>query len=96
MSTWPAIPIDVVDWFRNVFRAANWRLTETLLNIPSIRETTLDDTLIRVLLPHSAPTRFKSGAAVRMDVHNAIALPRASGEEYRNRDISDFPPHYSA
>jgi hypothetical protein len=30
ISTWPAIPTDVVDWFRNVFRAANWRLTETL------------------------------------------------------------------
>ena len=30
MSTRPAIPTDVVDWFRNVFRAANWRLTETL------------------------------------------------------------------
>ena len=81
MSTWPAIPIDVVDWFRSIFRAANWRLTETLLNVPSIRSTTLDYTLIQALLPHSAPTRFKSGAAVRMDVHNIGGLSQVMSWE---------------
>jgi hypothetical protein len=76
MSTWPHIPEDVIDWCRSIFRSANWRLTETILNVPPIRETTLDDTLIQALLPHSAPTLFGSGAVVRMDVHNIGGLRR--------------------
>jgi hypothetical protein len=96
MSTWPATPTDVVDWFRNVFRAANWRLTETLLNVPSIRETTLDDTLIQALLPHSAPTRFKSGAAVRMDVHNVGGLRRVMSWEIGDIAILVFLVRRSA
>ncbi len=81
MSTWPIIPSDVLDWFRKVFRTTNWRLSETILNVPSIRETTLDDTLIQALLPHSAPTRFKSGAVARMDVHNIGGLRRVMSWE---------------
>src|SRR5260370_13381404 len=81
MSTWPAIPDDVINWCRSIFRTANWRLTETILNVPSIRETTLDDTLIQALLPHSAPTLFGSGAVVRMDVHNIGGLGRVMSWE---------------
>jgi hypothetical protein len=81
ITSWSDISNDVVDRFRTIFRAANWRLTETLQNVPSIRETTLDDTLIQALLPHSAPTRLGSGAVARMDVHNIGGLRRMTSWE---------------
>ena len=78
MSPWPAIPQDVIDWFRHLFGCANRRLSETLLNVPSVRETTLDDDFIQAIIPHSAPTRLGSGAIVRIDVHNIGGLRRIS------------------
>jgi hypothetical protein len=76
MAEWPAIPEDVVDWFREVFAEANRSVCERLINLPNIRETSLDDGLIEALIPESAPTLLPSGAIVRMDTHNIGGLRR--------------------
>ena len=76
MNPWPVIPDDVVAWFRSVFADANRRVCERLVNLPNIRETSLDDGLIEALIPESAPTLLPSGAIVRMDTHNIGGLRR--------------------
>ena len=63
-------------WFRGVFADANRRVCERLVNLPNIRETSLDDGLIEALIPNTAPTRLPSGAIVRMDTHNIGGLRR--------------------
>jgi hypothetical protein len=76
MNPWPHIPDDVVAWFRSVFAEANRRVCERLVNLPNVRETSLDDGLIEALIPESAPTLLSSGAIVRMDTHNIGGLLR--------------------
>lgn len=76
MEPWPQIPEDVVGWFREVFGNANRVVCERLINLPNIRETSLDDGLIEALIPDSAPTLLPSGAIVRMDTHNIGGLRR--------------------
>ena len=76
MDPWPEIPNDVIAWFRNVFAEANRRVCERLVNLPNIRETSLDDGLIEALIPDTAPTLLPSGAIVRMDTHNIGGLRR--------------------
>jgi hypothetical protein len=71
----------VIGWFRSIFYRANRSVTERLLNIPNIRETTLDDGLVEALIPHSAPRRFGSGAVVEMQIHNIGGLRRLSSWE---------------
>lgn len=82
MEEWPAIPGDVVSWFRSVFSDANRKVCERLANLPNIRETSLDDGLIEALLPDSAPTLLPSGSIVRMDTHNVGGLRRLGGEPW--------------
>jgi hypothetical protein len=79
MDPWPTIPDDVITWFRDVFSNANKRVCERLMNLPNIRETSLDDGLIESLIPDSAPTLLSSGAIVRMDTHNIGGLRRLGG-----------------
>ena len=43
MESWPRIPDDVLAWFRSIFAAANRRVCERLVNLPNVRETSLDD-----------------------------------------------------
>ena len=50
--------------------------TEHLLNVPNIRETSLDDLLVNALIPFSPPKRLQSGAVVEMDIHNIGGLRR--------------------
>jgi hypothetical protein len=76
MNTWPVIPDDVVAWFRGIFSEANRKVCERLVNLPNVRETSLDDGLIEALIPDSAPTLLSSGAIVRMDTHNIGGLRR--------------------
>jgi hypothetical protein len=76
VSPWPQIPEDVVTWFRGVFSDANRRVSERLVNLPNVRETSLDDGLIEALIPEAAPTLLPSGAIVRMDAHNIGGLRR--------------------
>ena len=76
MEPWPQIPEDVVAWFRRVFAEANRRVCERLVNVPNIRETSLDDGLIEALIPDTAPLLLPSGAIVRMDAHNIGGLRR--------------------
>lgn len=78
MDEWPIIPDDAVDWFRIAFSEANRVTTERLDNVPNIRETTLDDTLIDALIDYSAPRQLGSGAIVRMEIHNIGGLRRVS------------------
>lgn len=79
MNPWPSIPDDVVSWFRHVFADANRRVCERLVNLPNVRETSLDDGLIEALIPDSAPTLLPSGAIVQMDTHNIGGLRRLGG-----------------
>lgn len=76
LGPWPVIPEDVVAWFRGVFGDASRRVCERLVNVPNIRETSLDDGLIEALIPDTAPTLLPSGAIVRMDTHNIGGLRR--------------------
>lgn len=46
------------------------------MNLPNIRETSLDDGFVEALIPESAPTMLASGAIVRMDTHNIGGLRR--------------------
>ncbi len=76
MEGWPTIPDDVISWFRQIFSDANRKVCERLVNVPNIRETSLDDGLIEALIPDSAPRLLPSGAIVRMDIHNIGGLRR--------------------
>ncbi|KUM28194.1 hypothetical protein AU467_13500 [Mesorhizobium loti] len=82
MNPWPQIPDDVVAWFRAVFVEANKRVCERLVNLPNVRETSLDDGLIEALIPDSAPTLLPSGAIVRMDTHNIGGMRRLGSPEW--------------
>jgi hypothetical protein len=76
VNPWPIIPKDAVEYFRAAFAEANRVATERIVNVPNIRETTLDDTLIDALIPFSPPKRLSSGAVVEMDIHNIGGLRR--------------------
>ena len=76
MKTWPKIPDDVVTWFRRTLAEANRQVSDLIMNVPNIRETTLDDMLVNALIPDLAPRRLGSGTIVRMDVHNIGGLRR--------------------
>ena len=84
--TWPVLPGDVVTFFREAFEKANNHVTERLLNVPNIRETSLDDTLIDALIPFSPARRLSSGAVVAMDIHNIGGLRRLG--HWETADIS--------
>jgi hypothetical protein len=73
---WPTIPKDAVEYFRGAFGEANRVATEHIMNVPNIRETSLDDVLVSALIPFSPPKRLKSGAVVEMDIHNIGGLRR--------------------
>lgn len=75
-TAWPVIPKDALEYFREVFKEANRVATERLVNVPNIRETTLDDTLVDALIPFSPPRLLQSGAVVAMDIHNIGGLRR--------------------
>lgn len=76
MNPWPVIPKDAIEHFRSAFAEANRVATERLVNVPNIRETSLDDALVDALIPFSPPKRLRSGAVVEMDVHNIGGLRR--------------------
>jgi hypothetical protein len=76
VNPWPAIPKDAIEYFRGAFAEANRVATERIVNIPNIRETTLDDALVDALIPFSPPKRLQSGAVVEMDIHNIGGLRR--------------------
>jgi hypothetical protein len=76
MKPWPAIPNDVIAYFRKAFADANRVATEHILNVPNIRETSLDDVLVNALIPYSPPKLLKSGAVVEMDIYNIGGLRR--------------------
>lgn len=78
-STVPALPMlpeEVIEWVHARFEEANRSVTESLINNPNIRETTLDDALLIPLQRHQAPIMFPSGIVVRMEVHNIGGLRR--------------------
>jgi hypothetical protein len=75
-TPWPVIPKDAIEYFRSAFAEANRVATERIVNVPNIRETSLDDALVDALIPFSPPKRLQSGAVVEMDVHNIGGLRR--------------------
>lgn len=87
---WPVIPKDAIDHFRNAFAEANRVASERIVNVPNIRETSLDDTLIDALIPYSPPKRLKSGAVVEMDIHNIGGLRRLHSWEVADIAILVF------
>ncbi|MBX5204102.1 hypothetical protein [Rhizobium sp. NZLR1] len=76
MLNWPGIPDDAIEFFYKVFAEANRIVSERLINVPNIRETSLDDGLIEAIIPSCAPRLLPSGAVVQMDVHNIGGLRR--------------------
>jgi hypothetical protein len=84
--SWPTLPGDVIDFFRSAFEKANNHVTDRLLNVPNIREVSLDDTLIDALIPFSPARRLPSGAVVAMDIHNIGGLRRLG--HWETADIS--------
>jgi hypothetical protein len=92
MNPWPRIPEDVVTWFRGVFSGANRSVCERLVNLPNVRETSLDDGFIEALIPETAPILLPSGAIVRMDTHNIGGLRRIGrppfGRRWETADIA--------
>jgi hypothetical protein len=76
VNPWPIIPKDAVEYFRTAFAEANRVATERIVNVPNVRETSLDDGLVDALIPFSSPRRLRSGAVVEMDVHNIGGLRR--------------------
>jgi hypothetical protein len=75
-AAWPIIPKDAIEYFRAAFAEANRTATEHIVNVPNIRETSLDDVLVNALIPFSPPKRLRSGAVVEMDIHNIGGLRR--------------------
>jgi hypothetical protein len=92
MNIWPKIPEDVVTWFRGVFSGANRSVCERLVNLPNVRETSLDDGFIEALIPETAPIFLPSGAIVRMETHNIGGLRRIGrppfGRRWETADIA--------
>jgi hypothetical protein len=76
VNPWPVIPKDAVEYFRTAFADANRVATERVVNVPNVRETSLDDALVDALIPFSPPRRLQSGAVVEMDIHNIGGLRR--------------------
>jgi hypothetical protein len=76
VNPWPIIPKDAVEYFRTAFADANRVATQRIVNVPNIRETSLDDVLVDALIPFSPPRRLRSGAVVEMDIHNIGGLKR--------------------
>jgi hypothetical protein len=76
VTSWPVIPTDAIDYFRGAFAKANRVATERMVNVPNIRETSLDDALVDALIPFAPPRRLQSGAVVQMDIHNIGGLRR--------------------
>jgi hypothetical protein len=74
--SWPVIPEDALAWIRAVFAEANRKATERLINVPNIREGSLDDGLVEAITPLSAPRLLPSGAVVELQVHNIGGLRR--------------------
>lgn len=86
MIPWPDIPKDAIEYFRSAFAEANRVATERIVNVPNIRETSLDDALVDALIPFSPPKRLRSGAMVEIDVHNIGGLRRL--HHWETADIS--------
>ncbi|MBX5173347.1 hypothetical protein HJB84_26350 [Rhizobium sp. NZLR1b] len=76
MLNWPGIPDDAIEFFYKVFAEANRIVSERLINVPNMRETSLDDGLIEAIIPSCAPRLLPSGAVVQMDVRNIGGLRR--------------------
>jgi hypothetical protein len=60
---------DVLDWFRNVFAAANAKVSNKIARVPNAPEESLDMTLIEHLSGYGVPHLLQSGWTVRIDAH---------------------------
>jgi hypothetical protein len=90
---WPIIPDDAVNWVRTIFAEANRATTERLMNVPNIRETSLDDGFVEAITPNSSPRQLASGAIVHLQVHNIGGLRRVQKWETADIAILVFVTH---
>jgi hypothetical protein len=90
---WPAIPEDAVNWVRTIFAEANRSATERIMNVPNIRETSLDDGFIEAITPSSAPRQLASGTIVHLQVHNIGGLRRVQRWETADIAVLVFVSH---
>ena len=79
------IPLEILDWFRDIFADVNRRVSEKILNVPSIHETHLDTTFIEHLLGYASPRKFKSKWLVRIDTHYIGGL-----RHFRTWEVADI------
>jgi hypothetical protein len=84
MNPWIALPNDVLDFVSAAFSTANEEATKRLVNVPNVREGSLDDAFVEALIPNSAPTVLPSGTTIKMDIHNIGGLRRAGSWETAN------------
>jgi hypothetical protein len=63
------IPQDVRDWFRDVFRGCNERISEKLSNNPNLPEESLDLTWIEHLSQYASPVTLKSSWTIKIETH---------------------------
>jgi hypothetical protein len=63
------LPNFIINWIRTVFADVNRRVSEKILNVPGAPEPSLDLTFIEHLTNYSAPQKFASDWAVRLDTH---------------------------
>jgi hypothetical protein len=81
MNPWIALPQDVLAFVSAAFATANEEATKRLINVPNVREGSLDDAFVEAFVPNSAPTVLPSGTTIKMDIHNVGGLRRAGSWE---------------
>jgi hypothetical protein len=78
MNPWITLPKDVIDYVSRAFSIANEAATQRLMNVPNVREGSLDDAFVEALIPNSAPAILPSGTTIKIDVHNIGGLRRVT------------------
>jgi hypothetical protein len=63
------LPLEVINWIRDVFASVNRRVSSKLTAFSTTHETSLDMSFIEEVSEHSAPVKFSSGWLVRLETH---------------------------
>src|SRR5437667_10094951 len=80
-----AIPPDVTEWIRGVFRECNGRIAEKLSNNPNLPEESLDLTWIEHLSQYASPVTLTSSWTIKIETHYLGGL-----RHLRNWEIADI------
>jgi hypothetical protein len=90
------VPLKVVTWVRDVFRACNRSVTANLSNNPNAAEESFDMAWIAHLNGYATPRRLTSGWTVKIETHFLGGM-----RHFRHWEIADIgvllfvrdPPH---